>query len=126
MKAAKTAKEKLIFAIVITICSVSAFFFFFTPGLLLGGINYISPDSSVRVTQLIHTRTVVDFSTAEVFELTDQIEHELNAEQIKEPQRLLQSSWYTRRFSDWVFYRISPDAESFYTYFIVFYRNHQC
>jgi len=114
----KNPEKKLIAPIAFILCFVLTFLFFFTPGVLLGGINYISPESHVRVTKLTYTRISVDWSTVEIFDMTDRAEYELNAEQTAKLARLLRNSWYTRRFGSMVTYRVPHDVESYYHYFI--------
>ena len=101
------------------ICYIFIFLFFIPPGIFIGGINYISSDSSVRISQLVYTRIGVYGNAFGVFEMTDRIEHELNAEQVGGLRKLLRNSWYTRRFGDMVFTNISSEVDSFYTYFII-------
>ena len=95
-------------------CLTLIFFYFFSPGVFLGGINYLSEENTVIVHRLVHTRTSIDDTY--FFPVTEIVEYELNAEQIMELRRLLRNSWYRRRFADWITYGIPLTTKSFYTY----------
>ena len=108
----KSTIIKIIIAFVLTMCLGAVFFFFFSPGVFLGGMNYISTDSSVRVIQTTYSRAGV------IFNVTDEIEHELNAEQTEELRRLLRNSWYARRLRNVILFPIPPELNRYYTFHI--------
>lgn len=111
-------RKKVVAIILIFAFSVGVFFFFFAPGAFFGGINYISPDSHIRIIQRTYTRAAIDGSNATVFRESQRIEHELTSEQVEGLRRLLRSSWYTRSFRNVLFYSVPLDVDSYCTYII--------
>ena len=103
---------------ILAICFVLAFLFFVTPGMFLGGFNYIMPSSHVRVIQMTYTRVDIVGSEVSGFDMTYREEYVLNAEQVVKLGRLLSGSWYTRIFRTTIVYHVPPDVDSYYQYII--------
>ena len=110
-------------------CFLVAFFFFFAPGWMFGGINYIRPDSQVRVLETVFIRKPIPGTTTTGFDIYQNIAHDLNPYQVAELSSLLRRSWFRRtiRQSDWVFTTF-PDHVQNYSDFVIVIRdgvNHQ-
>jgi len=111
-------KTKLIKATIAFWCLVGAFLYFFTPGALLGGINYITPESRVVVYQLMYKRVAIEGTNVEGFDMSERVRHELDAAQTEQLSALLRSSWYTRSSRSVITYRVPPGVRSYYHYWI--------
>jgi len=115
----KTNKTKFIKLIIALSCLVGATLYFFTPGVLLGGINYVTPQSRVVVYQLMYKRVAIEGTSVEGFDMSERVRHELDAAQTEQLRDLLQGSWYTRDFRSVITYRVPPEVRSYYHYWIL-------
>jgi len=92
----KKLRKKIIAIVIGVVGLLAVFFFFFAPGWVFGGINYINPDSQVRIIERVFTRVPIQGTTTTGFEQTQIIEHDLTPYQVAELSRLLRRSWFGR------------------------------
>jgi hypothetical protein len=102
---------------------VAAFFYFMSPGWLLGGINDITRDSriSVFVQEFIRANPANQVNPAQfLMDQGERAEFELNPQQVLELRSLLRNSWYSRRLGSGPrLFPIPHDWQGHYEFFIV-------
>ncbi|MCL2855109.1 MAG: hypothetical protein FWE21_05770 [Defluviitaleaceae bacterium] len=115
----KIATKRIIISIVGAACFAAVFFFFFAPGWLFGGINYITTNSDVRIIQNLYMRMPLEGSNATVFDPVERNEHYLNHQQVVELTHLMRNSWYTRRLGRQISFIIPEEVDHFHTHTII-------
>ena len=111
----KKHKSKLIAVSVLLIIAVVAFFYFFIPGAWIGGIDGISTESNVTITQWTRNQ---DRNSVEPNFIETVTEYDLNAEQIEMLKQFLRSSSFTRSLKGTLYHSIT-NIESYSTYDII-------
>ncbi|MCL2235106.1 MAG: hypothetical protein FWB98_01545 [Defluviitaleaceae bacterium] len=112
----KKSTKRLIVIVLAVVGFVAAFFFFFAPGWMLGGINYITPESNVRITQFLHVRTPLGSESFFDFETIGRTEYQLSPEQVAELSSLMRNSWYRRTFRQ--IYRVPEEVTQYYQHIV--------
>ena len=104
--------------IIVTVClfiAIAAFFYFFIPGAWIGGIDDISVESQVTITQWTRTQ---DRNSVELNFIDTITEYDLNAEQIEMLKEFIRGSSFTRSLKGTLYHSIT-NIESYSTYDIV-------
>ena len=106
----KKSRKKLIVIIIGVVGLSAVFFFFFAPGWMFGGINYINPNSEVTVFEWVHTpRWIPGRVEGTAFEVSEIIAHDLNPQQVEELSQLLSNSWFGRTIRQGILMKTFPD-----------------
>ncbi|MCL2235105.1 MAG: hypothetical protein FWB98_01540 [Defluviitaleaceae bacterium] len=116
----KKSTKRLIGITLAVVVFAAAFFFFFAPGWMFGGINTVTPDSTIKVIQFSHTRRT-GLLHPSTFDIDVRTEHNLNPTQAAELSELLRNSWYRRVVMgrSTHFYSVPASVNQYYTFLIM-------